>query len=237
MQSMQNATKNLLLKALTGIAIAIPAAANATCWEAASQSYGIPVDVLKAVAKTESGFNPKALNKNTNGTYDIGLMQINSAWLPRLEGYGVTEQSLHDACTNLKVGAWILSNNAQKLGWNWNAIGAYNVGCAKLDAAECGRRRNQYAWKVHTAMNKVGDLRAPAKGALVSYAQGATPVSSSALRAAVVPADPKKIMVIQMGESTKPTPMQLASLDDGIVQPRGLNVDGFMNYEGEQDDE
>ena len=44
-------------------------------------------------------------------------------------------------------------------------------------------------------------------------------------------------MVIQMGESTKPTPMQLASLDDGIGQPRGLNVDGFMNYEGEQDDE
>lgn len=223
--------------ALAGIVIAAPTAARATCWEAASESYGIPVDVLKAVAKTESGFNPKALNKNANGTYDIGLMQINSAWLPKLEGYGLTEESLHDACTNLKVGAWILSNNAKKLGWNWNAIGAYNVGCAKLDATECGRRRNKYAWKVHTAMNKVGDLRAPAKDALVSYAQGATPVSSSALRAAVVPAEPKKIMVIQMAESTKPNTMQLARLDDGIGQPRELNVHGFMNYEGELDDE
>ena len=235
MQSMQNATKTLLLTALTGIAIAVPAAANATCWEAASQSNGIPVDVLKAVAKTESNFNPKAVNKNSNGSYDIGMMQINSGWLPKLEAFGLTEASLYDACTNLKVGAWILSNNAKKLGWNWNAIGAYNVGCAKLDAAECDRRRNQYAWKVHTALRKVTDIKAPMPNAMVaSYEHGATVASNRALHAGGNVAEPKKIMVIQLGSND--SSMKLAKYE-GPTDLRGLNVDGFMNYEGEQDDE
>lgn len=234
MQSMQNATKTLLLTALTGIAIAVPAVANATCWEAASQSNGIPVDVLKAVAKTESNFNPKAVNKNSNGTYDIGMMQINSGWLPKLEAYGVTELSLYDACTNLKVGAWILSNNAKKLGWNWNAIGAYNVGCAKLDAAECDRRRSQYAWKVHTALRKVSDIKAPISPMVASYEQGATVASNRAIRGAGAVIEPKKIMVIQLGSNE--SEMKLAKYE-GPTDLRGLNVDGFMNYEGEQDDE
>ncbi len=32
-------------------------------------------------------------NKNTNGSEDIGLMQINSAHLPRLAKFGITRQS------------------------------------------------------------------------------------------------------------------------------------------------
>lgn len=232
---MQNATKNLLLTALAGITFVVPAAANAMCWEAASQSYGIPADVLKAVAKTESNFNPNAVNKNTNGSYDIGMMQINSAWLPKLEAFGVTETSLHDACTNLKVGAWILSNNAKKLGWNWNAIGAYNVGCAKLDAAECDRRRNRYAWKVHAALHKVTDVKSPMAVAMVAnYEQGATAASNRALRSKGNAAEPKKIMLIQLGSNE--SSMTLAKYE-GPTDLRGLNVDGFMSYEGEQDDE
>lgn len=233
---MQNATKHLLISALTGIALAIPAAAKAMCWEAASQSYGIPVEVLKAVAKTESNFNPKAVNKNSNGSYDIGMMQINSTWLPKLEAYGITETSLHDACSNLKVGAWILSNNAKKLGWNWSAIGAYNVGCAKLDAAECDRRRNRYAWKVHTALHQVSDIHVPMVAARVaSYEQGATSASSRVLRGEGA-AEPKKIMVIQIGGND--AAMKIAK-NELPTELRGVNVDGFMSYEGEmeQDDE
>ncbi len=233
MQSMQNATKNLLLTALTGIAFAVPAAANATCWEAASQSNGIPVDVLKAVAKTESNFNPKAVNKNSNGTYDIGMMQINSGWLPKLEAYGLTEASLYDACTNLKVGAWILSNNAKKLGWNWNAIGAYNVGCAKLDKAECDRRRNQYAWKIHAALNKVGDIGAPTHVAS-TYEQGATAASNKVIHSASAVVQPKKIIVVRLGESEQPMKIAAAQSE---YEPRTFTVGGFLNHEEVRDDE
>jgi len=130
----------------------VPVVAQAFCWDAASQLYGIPVDVLKAVAKTESNFNAKASNQNKNGSKDAGLMQINSSWLPKLKQYGITEKSLEDPCMNLKVGAWILINNAREHGWNWTAIGAYNVGCAKLSEKECAARRSRYAWKVHQAL-------------------------------------------------------------------------------------
>ena len=73
-----------------------------------------------------------------------------------LEKYGINETSLKDGCTNLKVGAWILSNNAKRLGWNWNAIGAYNVGCGRLDPTECEQRRMRYAWKIYHALNSIG---------------------------------------------------------------------------------
>jgi hypothetical protein len=47
---------------------------------------------------------------NTNGTYDIGPMQINSTWLPKLEKYNITQQDIQfNACANITVGAWILS--------------------------------------------------------------------------------------------------------------------------------
>lgn len=74
--------------------------------------------------------------------------------------------------------------------------GAYNVGCAKLNAAECDRRRSQYAWKVHTALRNVSDIKSPMPNAMVAnYEQGATVVSNRALRASGSVAEPKKIMV------------------------------------------
>lgn len=63
----------------------------------------------------------------TNGTRDIGLMQINSAWLPVLQQHGLQEQDLYDPCVNVLVGAWILSNNFQKLGYTTQGLGAYNA--------------------------------------------------------------------------------------------------------------
>jgi soluble lytic murein transglycosylase-like protein len=47
--------------------------------------YKVHPDILRAITKVESNFNPRALNKNQNGTYDIGIMQINSSWIPVLE--------------------------------------------------------------------------------------------------------------------------------------------------------
>lgn len=97
--------------------------------------------------------NPEARGINPNGTYDIGLMQINSSWLQTLKTYKLNEKSLKDPCLNLKVGAWILSRNVHQYGWNWEAIGAYNVGCQKLTKTECSKRRFVYAKKVHNALS------------------------------------------------------------------------------------
>ena len=108
---------------LGGLVLARPSLA---CWEEIGNKYQIQPHLLYAIAKTESNLSATAINRNKNGSYDIGIMQINSSWFPRLKKYGIAEQDLYDACTNIEVGAWILAHNLAKIGNSWQAIGAYN---------------------------------------------------------------------------------------------------------------
>ncbi|WP_230411603.1 lytic transglycosylase domain-containing protein [Collimonas humicola] len=96
------------------------------CWQQVAEKYDINPYLLYAIAKTESSLNPAAINRNKNGSYDIGLMQINSSWFPLLRKYGVDEKKLLDPCVSIEVGAWILAQNMRRLGNSWDAVGAYN---------------------------------------------------------------------------------------------------------------
>ena len=96
------------------------------CFEIAATRYQIPVQLLKAIAMTETKMNPYAINVNRNKTYDIGLMQINSSWLSKLNLVGINREDLLDGCKNIQVGAWILASNIKEYGFNKKAIGAYN---------------------------------------------------------------------------------------------------------------
>ncbi|MCH8621975.1 lytic transglycosylase domain-containing protein [Undibacterium sp. TS12] len=96
------------------------------CWEEIGYKYGIDPRLLYAIARTESAMKPAALNRNSNGSYDLGLMQINSSWLPRLKSYGISERQLYEPCVNIEVAAWILANNFSRMGDHWQAVGAYN---------------------------------------------------------------------------------------------------------------
>ena len=126
-QQLNRSTMRLALATL--VMATIPAQA---CWEDAASRYQVNSTLLYAIARTESGLNPKAIGSNNNGTRDIGLMQINSAWLPTLSRYGITERELFDPCTSIHVGAWILAGNIQRLGYTWDAVGAYNTPNPKL---------------------------------------------------------------------------------------------------------
>lgn len=175
------------------------------CWEQASERYNIPVSMLKAIAKTESNFNPRAVNRNTDGSEDIGLVQINSMHLPLLQKFGIDRNALFDPCTNLMTGAWILSSNVAKLGWNWNAIGSYNVGCKNLPAAECARRREMYAQKIHVALRKVTDVTlAPAPIIYVPTDMGSikvVPLKSDA-NTGVMSSDQKRILAVMVDDES-----------------------------------
>lgn len=103
---------------------AMPAQA---CWDEAAARYRVNSAVLYAIAQTESGLNPVAVGRNPNGSRDIGLMQINSAWLPKLAEYGIAERDLFQPCTSIHVGAWLLARNIYRYGYTWEAVGAYNA--------------------------------------------------------------------------------------------------------------
>ncbi|EKS9799002.1 lytic transglycosylase domain-containing protein [Burkholderia cepacia] len=108
--------------------------ARADCIDAAAAYQHLNPHLVRAIASVESGFNPSARNVNRNGSEDIGLMQINTSWLPTLARYGIDRAALLDACTNAYVGAWILAQNFATYGVSWNGVGAYNARTPSLRA-------------------------------------------------------------------------------------------------------
>lgn len=130
------------------VLVLLPALALADCIDDAARFHQVDARLVRAIAQVESRMRPDAVGANTDGSTDIGLMQINSSWLPSLARYGITRAHLFDACVNAYVGSWILSRNIQQLGLTWDAVGAYN--------ARSPAKRLIYAQKVYQALATVG---------------------------------------------------------------------------------
>lgn len=113
------------------------------CWEEAAAFHNVDPWLLMSIAYVESRFNPNAVNRNKNGSYDTGMMQINSIWFPTLRKNGIDPSLLKDACASTYIGAWILSKNIKQYGYTWRAIGAYNSAKPSLGY--------KYAQKVYAA--------------------------------------------------------------------------------------
>lgn len=97
------------------------------CWDEAGKTYGIDPWLLFAYAKTESSFNPRAINRNKS-SIDMGIMQINSIWLPQLSKFNISKEHLFDSCVSIYVGSWIIRQNINRYGMNYYGLVAYNVG-------------------------------------------------------------------------------------------------------------
>jgi len=122
---------------------------HAFCFQEAGAMYNVSAELLYAIARVESNFNPLAINKNKNGTFDYGVMQINSSWY-KIIGHK-TWVALSDPCLNVKVGAWILSDCIKKHGSTWEAVGCYN--------ANNKEKRKKYAWKIYQVLQRQGDAQ------------------------------------------------------------------------------
>jgi hypothetical protein len=111
-------------------------------WEAKFKEYGLPVEVFSYIAYRESKCNPKAVNArwnskgqltytlNNNGTWDSGLVQINSSWVSTVRevcnvdtgSFRKDLEALLKVDCNLKVAKWIMENSSGKLR-NWSIYG------------------------------------------------------------------------------------------------------------------
>lgn len=133
------------------------------CFVETGKYFNIDPRLLLSVAIVESNLNTKAIGVNTraDGTIisrDYGLMQINQRHIPLLKARGIirTENDLlHDACLNIKVGAWILNSHFSRCGRNWPCLGSYNAGFSN----KSNTQRKQYMNKVYGVYKKLGSLQ------------------------------------------------------------------------------
>lgn len=112
-------------------------AAVKECIEAAGSLYAIPPAILVILLDVEGGqLGEVSPNKDKDGeikSFDIGPMQVNDAWLPKLAAHWraskeATYLALRDEfCANVEGGAWILRQALEEAkGDLWEAIGLYH---------------------------------------------------------------------------------------------------------------
>lgn len=105
----------------------------------ASKVNKINPDIILSIILTEGGYSGAEI-KNSNGSKDLGLMQINDkTWLGlvsskifagnRKKAYNKLKT---DECFNIYVGSWILSNSI-RMAHNdlWEGIGRYHSATPK----------------------------------------------------------------------------------------------------------
>lgn len=84
-----------------------------SCMALVAQIYTLPPRVLPAIQHVEGG-QPGLVRANTNGTQDLGIMQINTIWLPYLSVYTHLQQAevrdrlLTRSCFNIAAAGLIM---------------------------------------------------------------------------------------------------------------------------------
>ncbi len=127
----------------------------AACLMLAAQTYEVPPAVMLGILQVEGG-KIGLESRNTNGTADLGPMQINTLWIPELsQKWGVNEATARkwvrdDPCTNMGVSAWILRNHMNETGSLAKAIAHYHSRTPTHGTA--------YKGKVVAAMRRYGLL-------------------------------------------------------------------------------
>lgn len=103
-----------------------------TCITKAAAHYEVPEPLIWLILDVEGG-EAGTVSGNSNGTDDLGPMQINTFWLPLIEEHYERPRALlrrqlqNDACFNIAVGTWILRVNIDEAGGNiWQGMGWYH---------------------------------------------------------------------------------------------------------------
>lgn len=129
------------------------------CYDEAGEIYGINSQLLRAIAIAETGENPSYINKNKDGSYDIGLMQINSYWIDMIPLN--RDALLNDPCYNVKTGAMIMKYCIERHGYTWEAVGCYN--------ARSKIKKVRYSWKVYRILKNLKRDNQRSRGTNESY--------------------------------------------------------------------
>ncbi len=102
------------------------------CMALVAQIYSLPPRVLPSIQVVEGG-SPGVQHYNLNGSVDLGVMQVNTAWLPALSRYTRLDQAevrnrlLYRPCFNIAAAGLILRTYLDETrGELMQAIGDYH---------------------------------------------------------------------------------------------------------------
>ena len=85
------------------------------CAISAGIKYEIPANIMLAVAEKEGG-KPGQWVRNSNGTYDVGYMQFNTAYLKSLKKYGIEAKHVAAGdCYSYDLAAWRIRRASEKI--------------------------------------------------------------------------------------------------------------------------
>lgn len=125
------------------------AAEIARCIRIAARGYGWLEKTLWGLRTQEAGWIGAEI-ANTNGTHDLGPLQINTWWVPRIARlidrpeHQVRHWLRYNACFNAEAARWIFLSGLESTGDYWKAVGVYHSPTAW--------RQRSYASKVATHM-------------------------------------------------------------------------------------
>jgi hypothetical protein len=132
------------------------------CMVAVSAFYDLPPRVLPSIQAVEGG-QVGTVSRNTDGSEDLGIMQVNTRWLEpiaRLTGLPVAtvrERLIGDGCFSIAAAGAILHSHLQESGGDlmW-AVGSYH--------SRTPERHSAYLVRVLEAANRLFGTGAQGSG-------------------------------------------------------------------------
>ena len=102
------------------------------CMALVASLYDLPPRVLPSIQAVEGG-RPGLASRNANGSEDLGVMQVNTLWLPALSRYTGLSQAevrsrlVREPCFNIAAAGAILRTYLNEAGGDlMRAIGNYH---------------------------------------------------------------------------------------------------------------
>lgn len=132
----------------------------------AEEATGLSRHLFAAIAAQESSFHPWSVNLagrsyfgkskedalaqiGNCSSYDLGLMQINSFWLPK---FGISAEDALDPAMNVLLGALILMDCVQRYG-TFDGIACYHAGSPEQTRGKVYAVRVVNKWRILNADN------------------------------------------------------------------------------------
>lgn len=98
------------------------------CARYASKHYDVSPFIVMSIISVEGG-KKGTVSKNSNGTYDLGVMQINTIHLPEIKSnFPMVDWQVvtNEPCVNIGIGTWMLSKRIKEADNLWQGVGNYH---------------------------------------------------------------------------------------------------------------